>query len=891
MTGTALGVLPVSLATAGKLFALSKGSQSAQTLWVIPHTHWEGAVFKTREGYLEVGLPHILMALDLMRRDSDYTFVLDQVAYVKPFLDRYPEEVAEFRKFISQGRLQIVCGNDVMPDVNMPSGESYVRQVLYGKGYYKRVLGVDVTVGWALDTFGHHAQMPQLLKLGGYTSYWFQRGVHGNNTPSQFLWQGIDGTKIPAFWLPLSYALFYPVKTNLFAFDQYARRIWTSLGHYSQWPNRVALAGADVVDPQAALPQMLHDFDRQKNEPFTLHFGVPSEFEALVAKRPDKPVVTGELNPVFQGVYSSRIELKQWMKRSERILTTAEKLAATNHWLNLPSDTGDLQRAWEPVLFNAAHDLASGTMVDKVYKNTVRRYKFSIGLGKGMINSEVDTLTSKINTSGPEAGDIPILVYNSLGWPRTDVAEVNVGFSEPDVTAIRVIDSTGQAVPAQIVTADRYGGGGIRNARLAFIARNVPAMGYDVYQVVPEKLAPPSGEITGSSSMDTARTISSTEHLDVGSMENEYYRATFNLWTGAMIKLLVKSKTGDWNALGDQPANVVACEQDGGDFWKLYGTLNGGRFTADTEKIGLPIPGRFHLSNEWVGGDGAIERGPVYSEFHVSHPFGSGSFATSVRLYPGIRRIDIRTQILNNEKFVRYRVLFPTSIQNGERFDAIPFGSIQRPVEQEYPAQEWINWGNRERGVALLNRGIPGNNVAKGTLLLSLMRSAKITAYPFIGGYGPGVSSNLGLELDVERTFHYALVPHAGDWRTAGVYREAQEFNNPLVTRPLAQHAGTLPNRLGLVQISHPNVVLSALKPGPDGSAILRVYEATGRTTAGVKVKLHAGIKSVDETNLLEGPGKKLRVTENTMSFDLHPYEIKTFRLNLVALRKFREDL
>ena len=88
-------------------------------------------------------------------------------------------------------------------------------------------------------------------------------------------------------------------------------------------------------------------------------------------------------------------------------------------------------------------------------------------------------------------------------------------------------------------------------------------------------------------------------HEDFGSVENEYYRASFDLWTGAMTKLQVKS--GDWEALGDRPANVVAREQDGGDFWELYGTLNGGRLTAMTRKQGLPAA-RKHALQQRMGG-------------------------------------------------------------------------------------------------------------------------------------------------------------------------------------------------------------------------------------------------------------------------------------------------
>src|SRR5467141_241618 len=113
------------LAALGRcLIALCLGSLTAtdllaqETFWVIPHTHWEGAVFKTREEYLEMGLPHILHALQLLERHPEYTFVLDQVAYVKPFIERYPEHEAAFRKFIAQGRLELVLGMNVIPDVN-----------------------------------------------------------------------------------------------------------------------------------------------------------------------------------------------------------------------------------------------------------------------------------------------------------------------------------------------------------------------------------------------------------------------------------------------------------------------------------------------------------------------------------------------------------------------------------------------------------------------------------------------------------------------------------------------------------------------------------------------------------------------------------------------------
>lgn len=846
--------------------------QQKDTFWIIPHSHWEGAVFKTREEYLEIGLPNILKALNVLKAHPEYRFVLDQAAYVKPFLERYPEEEATFRKMVADRRLEIVGGTDIMPDVNMPSGESIVRQILYGKGYYRDKLGVEVTVGWNLDTFGHHAQMPQLLKLAGYKSYWFFRGVHSLDTPSEILWQGIDGTQIPAFWLPYGYALMYGSPSNFPEFERFARARFGALTPFSRGKDRVAVSGADVSEPEEHLPLMVREFNQKGDEPFLIRFGVPTDFEALVANRSDRPVVSGELNPIFQGIYSSRIELKQWMRKMERLLTTAEKLGVLAGWLGVAVDPNELTQAWEPVLFNQTHDLTSGVMVDKVYDDVVRGYSFSRRLGDELVAKWLDNLASEIDTRGE---GIPVAVLNMLGWPRTDVAQVSIGIAEGGLIDLAVVDATGQTVPVQLLETERYGDGGIKHARVAFVARDVPALGYAIYRVIPKAPSPAArGEVPRARLWGT----STTAQEDQGSIENDYYRATFNIWTGEMTSLVEKSS--GWEAL-QGPGNVVAEEQDGGDFWELYGNLNGGRNIAMSKKAQLPTPNSSKLSSEWVGGSGRTHAGPVFSEFQVSHPFGKGNFETRVRLYAGIRRVDIQTRILNNDEFVRYRVLFPTSIKNGKRVDEIPFGAIERPAAVEFPAQNWMDYGDGTRGVALLNRGLPGNSAASGTLMLSLLRSSRITAYAFHGGYEPGISSDTGLELGKELTLHYALVPHAGDWREARIYQAGWEFNNPLMTRKLSVHAGNLPKRWGLVEVSQPNVVVSTLKPGRDGSAILRVYEAAGQAIKGAKIKLQAGIASAYEANLMEDNGRHLTTADDTLQFDLSPYEIKTFKLQL----------
>ena len=395
-------------------------SSARPTFLVVPHNHWEGAVFKTREEYLEMGLPHILEALNLLARYPEYRFVLDQVAYVKPFLERYPEQAATFRRFVEEGRLELAGANITMPDVNMPSGESWVRHVLYGKRYYREALGVDVKVGWSLDSFGHHAQMPQLLRAAGFDSYWFQRGP-SNDMPSNFLWEGIDGTRIPAFWLAQTYVAMGYVPTNPVEFDRHVRSRYRDLDPYTDWPVRVALAGWDVTPPERHLPDMIRQFNQNPNRSLDLKFAVPSDFEKAAEEQGGRDVYKRELNPVFQGIYSSRIEVKQWMRDLERLLTNVEKLGALAKLLGATTDEEALASAWDPVLFNQAHDLASGVMVDKVFDDTMRGYRYAKHVGGELLEAYLDEVSSHIDTRGD---GVPLAVFNTLGWTRNDFVEI-----------------------------------------------------------------------------------------------------------------------------------------------------------------------------------------------------------------------------------------------------------------------------------------------------------------------------------------------------------------------------------------------------------------------------------------------------------------------------------
>jgi alpha-mannosidase len=845
------------------VFAGEPADDEKPTFWVIPHTHWEGAVFKTREEYLDIGMGNILKAMRLLKEQSSYHFTLDQVAYVRPFLERYPALEADFRRYLAEGRLQLAGALDVMPDVNMPGGETFVRQILYGKSYYRQKLGVEVTTAWPIDTFGHHAQIPQLLALGGFKTFWFVRGVPKQDHPADFFWEGIDGTRIPAYYLPYSYGLLYRAPNDRAGFWSFVERQYNLLGRSASGPNRVGLAGADVSEPEDYLASRIDEFNRDPKARFTLRLAVPADYEAATSQSSAWPIFKGELNPIFQGTYSSRIELKAWMRRLEWQLLIAEKLAALAGWLGSPVDPRSILSAWEPLLFNETHDLASGVMTDHVYEDTVRSYEYVNRRAAELIDAGWAAVGSQIDTRGPGAA---VVVFNDLGWPRSDLADVDMGFDERGVAGVTVTDWNGRTIPSQLLDSTHYEDGGLWTARIAFIARDVPALGYATYHIAPQRGAAASNV--------ESRIAGGGEAV----LENDLYRLATDPATGAITSLRVKA--GDWEALAGH-GNVVARQEDRGDLWELDKGLDGGSRVAMTNRQPVPRRGQAVFTDDGISKPGMLRRGPVLSEFRLARPFGSGRFATTIRLYAGLRRIDVSTKLVNNEKFVRYQVLFPTTIQGGKNVHEIPFGAIERPSAIEFPAQNWADYSDGRRGVALLNIGLPGNLTTDGTMIVSLLRAHTLGAYGFGGGYEPGMSSESGYQIGKERTMNYAIVPHAGDWRQALIFRDGWELNHPLLARKVLPHDGTLPASFGFLDVSHSNVIVSAVKPVDTGEIALRVYEAAGQAARGVTIKLHAKVFSAHEANLLEDAGRELKVEADNVSFYLRAFEIKTIRLKV----------
>jgi len=829
-------------------------------LFLVPHFHYDAAHLKTREEALELSCGHILDVLHLLRTYDDYRSVLDQGVLVRSFLKRYPEQRDHLLKMVSEKRLEIVCGMHVMADANIPSGESFIRQILAGKRFYEESLGVDVKIGWMLDTFGHHPQIPQLMKKAGFQCYCFARGVSKPGR-SEFFWEGIDGTKILAHWMPYGYVVaYFPVTEDVDACVHNLNKIYDMLKKYSATNNVLALSGTDDVEFKANPNLVLiRDKANAMQEKFKVKIATPSEFFNTIKEFESKlDIVKEDLNPIFQGCYSARIRLKQYNRLLENMLYSCEAFSIIAWLLGLTYLEDKLDEAWEPLLFSHFHDVICGTGSDRTYEETIKGYEFSEKLSEGLYQVALRWLAEHVDTSGHE---IPIIVFNSLPWKRTDIALADISFIEPKVQDFSMEDWMGNPVPFQIVSQERFPSqDGFRRVKIQFIAGDVPCLGYKVFYVIPSK-------------KQNFNNVKAVMESDKAVIENGFFRVEVEPWKGLITS--IKDKQQDWEVINSELplGNTITKEPDNGDPWEINAPLRGG-LSSVKRVFPFPKPWEADFAHNY-GVQTFVNTGPVFAEITSLGNFGNGKRESRVRVYRDIPRIDFQTKLTNADEWVRYRIVFPISIKAEGVFNEIPFGAIERGC-WESPSQNWVDYTDGSKGVTFLNKGIPGSSIVDGIFMLSVLKCTSIRQY----GVKEVLHETIGaMEKNVEHTFEYAIMAHRGDWKTVNLARRGVEFNNPLVVLKAQRHTGSLESEKSFIEVSPENIVVTAIKKGSDNAVIIRLYEASGEPTSG-RIKLFKKIHEAFETDLLENKITKFNTIGNTLEFQIGKFEIKTFALS-----------
>lgn len=860
-----------------------KSTAETWTLFVVPHFHFDVAWIKTHEEYLDVGFSNILDVLNLIEQEPEYRFCLDQVALIQPFWEKFPELQESLRKMVKDGKIEVVCGMYSMPDANIPSGEFLVRQFLFGKRFVKEKFGVDVRCGWMIDSFGHPNQLPQILRKSGFKYYVFGRGAPPQQIQTEFYWEGLDGSKILTHWLAGTYVAGWisspsgevlrkigeelPYITRVLLHTQSLRwlpvpleRGLAKIDDAFQFFSRLASTknilfpnGADFTPPQRQMPLIVSEWNKRKRNVKAV-ISTPSDFfKAIEAAKEKLPTVSGEFNPVFQGVYGARIKLKQKNRDAENLLLTAEKFATISSVLGSSYPDAELNEATKLLLFNHFHDIICGCGVDEVYEDATKKLEESMKTSNKILRKSLEFMTNKIDTYGKGT---PIVVFNPLSWTRTDVAEVNISSIEPNIRDFTLKDHVGHHIPFQISKEERYPDNSIKHVTIKFVSENIPAMGYKTYFVVPR---------------EKPQKFETEVKVGANCVENEFLKVTVDpLHGGAIASIYDKEKGREALDTDLYLGNELVSEPDVGDLYEYNGSANGFATTNTLRVEPLPTPETAEFSSNYPAFT-LIETGPVEAKVIIKGQMKDLTYEQLIMLYHKIRRIDLKLNINFRGELKRIRLCLPFNTKNGKIYHETPYGVIERG-EGEYPAQNWIDYSDKQYGVGLINRGLPGNNITKNVAFITLLRSVDhvLADHPS----GPGALQK------GKHEFAYAIHPHKGGWKEAKTYRTGMEFNHPLIAIKTTRHKGDLPKELSFLSVTPENVIVTAVKKSNE-NVLMRFYETAGEKTS-VKITSFKSIRKAWTTNLLEEKLKELKTAAGKeIIMNVGKFEITTVAISL----------
>jgi alpha-mannosidase len=800
--------------------------------------------------------------LDLMREYPDFKFTMSSARAYAWMEEKYPDMFKEIQQRVREGRWEIVGGMWVEPDLNMPGGESLVRQILLGKRYFQHKFGVDVKIGWNPDSFGYSWQLPQIYKKSG-VDYFVTQKIYWNDTTrfpyKLFWWESPDGSRLLTY-IPHDYANDTSPLKMAEDLSAYAPAMYKGeapggremmhlygVGDHGGGPTRTML---DIAKrwmlPEAVFPK--------------LEFSTAGAFfDDLKTAQPDLNLPQWRDEMYFEyhrGVFTTQAETKRRIRATEELLLNAEKFSSLATFFGQSYPSQQFDGAWKNLLFDDFHDIFPGSGIAVNYVDAARNLEDVDRAGQAILQDSLAEISARINTQGP---GVPVIVYNSLSWARTEVVEVRVQLAGP-AHDIEVLDASGKVIPAQVLHSDAE----THRVRLLILA-SVPSLGYKTYYFRAAAKTRPS-----SAAQKVADRIAVKSSSDT--LENELLRVRVDRQTGCITSLLDKRSQTEALAPADTGAggpkattcgNLLQAFRDKPKEWDAW------NIDADFEKE--------HWDLDRADQVTLLESGPLRSIIRVKKHFQNSSFVQDVTLTAGSPRVDVKMSVDWNEKHVLLKVAFPLSARSDKATFEIPYGSIERPTTRNSPAEQaqfevpalhWADISDAKHGFSLLNDCKYGYDAKGNVLRLSLLRSPE----------WPDAHADEG-----RHEFTYALYPHGGTWRDALTIRRGYELNYPLIFTQSERHRGVLRDTHSFLKVEPENVVVTALKKAEDNSdLIVRFFEWAGRERE-IRLQFSPAVESAWDTNLMEIPSASLAVHIGAVVVPTKPYEIRTVKVHTLT--------
>ena len=758
-------------------------------------------------------------ALDRLNEDPDIAMTTSSSQFYEWVEQSDPGMLAEIKKRVDEGRWNLVGGWWVEPDVNIPSGESLVRQGLYGQRSLERIFGRTAKVGYNPDSFGHTGSLPQILKLQGMPYYVFMRPNQTEKTSVKqnlFQWQGIDGTRALTFRIPLAYDDPGDVRSHM------EREVALLTGQ----PERTAMEFFGIGDhgggPTKENMTSIRQMQKSPGAPKIL-YSTPDRFFGEVSSSlpANIQVVADDLQHHAVGCYTAGSDIKKLNRSTEAALQTAEKfsLIGSVAWGASYPKT-DFTKAWQRVLLLQFHDGLAGTTLPQHFVAARDAYGRARDIATEALYGSLQRLAWQVPAVDPDSKYL--VVFNPHAWPVKKNVEYDLGWTR--TVPARVEDESGNSLPFQWADATT-----VVSNRLGLVAQvEVPPFGYRQIRVHKAAIdeAAPAG----------------TPRADGQTLENNHLRISFSAQGG--IGIFDKDAGKEVFSGGTTGARALVMD-DPSDTWSHH-------VRAYDQQVGSFQRQELKM----------LESGPLRARLRERSTYGSSTLTIDWILYADSRKLEARVVLDWHEHLKMLKMSFPVDVESPEATYEIAYGAMRRGnTGDEDPGQRWVDIGGTRSGtrygLSVLNDAKYGYSVQGSDLRVSVARAA-VYAHHEPRTLDKG-TDYAWMDQSMQE-FRMELIPHAGTWQEAGVVRAAEELvtETPIIYQGI--HPGTRPLFGSFLSVDSPDIVIEAVKQAEDNDdLIIRSYETSGRTT---RAAIAAAFADVRWTGTY------------------HPYEIKTLRIN-----------
>jgi len=807
-----------------------------KTISMIGNAHLDPVwLWQWQEGYHEVKAT-FQAALDRLNETPGFVFTCACADYYRWAEENAPEIFAQIQERVAEGRWVIVGGMWIQPDMNTPGGESLARQLLYSQRYFHEKFGKIVRTGYNVDSFGHNAMTPQLLRCAGIENYvWMRPSVIENpDIPEgSMIWESPDGSHVYAHRIHSEYTCrterLHEKIDLMFDFSQ-------KVGHPVMCFYGVGDHGGG---PTIETLKKLSEYQAANERGEEVVMSSPDEyFEQLRAEGVSLPVWKNELQHHASGCYSTHSRSKRLHRQAENALLRMESLGVLSRALTGHQPKKDfVDQAWHNLLFNEFHDIMGGCSIQEAMQDAEMQLNESLSIAAREENAALQRISWQIDTIkghplrqrskeesfylwGICGQGTPVVVFN----PHAFEAEAPVRIL-CRIGSVR--DDHGQPVPLQRVRASRTNGEDKWDG--LFMAK-VPAFGYRLYWVFFEEEAQPSSALSVSK-----------HHL-----ENEFLCAEFDPVTGG-LSALINKKTGE-NALVS-PASAELRDISASDTWAhmIF------KFDKPAGVFGDPV---FSV----------LEEGPVRVTVRVVTRFGQSTLDQRYTLYADADQLEVEVHLDMQEKQRMLKLCFPTACT--DEYAEIPYGALRRTAcGNEEHCQRWIALEDGKHGLALLNDGKYSYSIENGVIALTAAHTSVYADH-----YGQNHRDETVEYMDIgNQVFRYVLHPYAGGWQNARLNQRAALLNRSLPRVVETYHEGPLSGEYSGLSVSDPAVDVSVVKRAEDDLGwVIRLSETTGQSRTAV---LNAGFAA------------------GSISISLNPFQLKTLYLPDDNSQPVRESL